>query len=186
VPPPPPLEVGGGVLSHDEAKEKNIYIVRFCVKFLFCGKIGYFSIMKNPFFLIIGGFIGIYFYKKYQLIKNLQITLAGVKFNFDISNPILTISIRLNNQSSGIANISNTELKLINNNAVIGNVLYVKNQTVLANQTTIIDIPIRINIKDTIINLINDIYAKKFVLNIVGYSTIDGIKLPINYNYTWE
>jgi hypothetical protein len=128
--------------------------------------------------LAILGWIG---YKKYILAKKINISLKDIGFaGGDFLNPILNVKLQIENPTDTTTDVQKIAAEILLQNNIVGTIYQDLNQKILANQKTIINFNVNLNLKDAAIILIKNKF-KNEIIELKGNLVIDFIYFPINY-----
>ncbi len=153
---------------------KNFVVLRKC--FVHC------IMFKN--LAILGGIIlGVWALAKYRVTQALQVEVFKIKFAGSLQQPKIILGLDLNNPTPYSSTISKISGKIYANNSLIGIIDQNLNLDVNKESKTAIDIVIDIMPVAAITNILKYFTDKNFNLKIEGTLTIDGLPIPINYEY---
>jgi LEA14-like dessication related protein len=133
---------------------------------------------------ILGGIIlGVWALAKYRVTQALQVEVFKIKFAGSLQQPKIILGLDLNNPTPYSSTISKISGKIYANNSLIGIIDQNLNLDVNKESKTAIDIVIDIMPVAAITNILKYFTDKNFNLKIEGTLTIDGLPIPINYEY---
>jgi len=133
---------------------------------------------------ILGGLIiGVWALAKYKMAKAIEVTIYKIKFSGSLAQPKLILGLNLNNSTPYSSRISRINGKIYANNSLIGLIDQDLNLNVIAQSNTSIDIVIDILPVAAITNIIKYFTDTNFILKIDGSLIIDGIPIPVKYEY---
>jgi len=128
--------------------------------------------------LAILGWIG---YKKYILAKKINISLKDIGFaGGNFLNPILNVKLQIENPTDTTTDVQKIAAEILLQNNIVGTIYQDLNQKILANQKTIINFDVNLNLKDAAIILVKNKF-KNEIIELKGNLVIDFIYFPINY-----
>jgi hypothetical protein len=128
--------------------------------------------------LAILGWIG---YKKYILAKKINISLKDIGFaGGNFLNPILNVKLQIENPTDTTTDVQKISAEILLQNNIVGTIYQDLNQKILANQKTIINFDVNLNLKDAAIILVKNKF-KNEIIELKGNLVIDFIYFPINY-----
>ena len=128
--------------------------------------------------LAILGWIG---YKKYILAKKINISLKDIGFaGGNFLNPILNVKLQIENPTDTTTDVQKIAAEILLQNNIVGTIYQDLNQKILANQKTIINFNVNLNLKDAAIILVKNKF-KNEIIELKGNLVIDFIYFPINY-----
>jgi len=128
--------------------------------------------------LAILGWIG---YKKYILAKKINISLKDIGFaGGNFLNPILNVKLQIENPTDTTTDVQKIAAEILLQNNIVGTIYHDLNQKILANQKTIINFDVNLNLKDAAIILVKNKF-KNEIIELKGNLVIDFIYFPINY-----
>jgi hypothetical protein len=159
---------------HKKNFSKNFVILRKCFVIL--------RMFKNV--AILGGIIlGVWALAKYRMAQALQVTVYKIKFSGSLQQPKIILGLDLNNPTPYSSTINKINGKIYANNSLIGIIDQNLNLNVNKETKTAIDINIDIMPVAAITNILKYFTDKNFNLKIEGTLTVDGLPIPINYEY---
>ena len=122
---------------------------------------------KNLIFIGLA-FLGWLGYKKYILSQKINISLKNIGFNGgNFLNPIVNVKLEVENPTKTTADVQKISAEILLQNKVVGTVYQNINKTILANEKTIIDFDVNLNLQDAAIILISNkltVINLKFVI----------------------
>ena len=137
----------------------------------------------KPIYWIIGGIAAFIIYRKYKMANSLTYKINGFNISGDITAPVLVISLQIYNPTTVSADIQSINADLLVNNSIVGIVNSNEKQTIAANTSTIINIPISVNLTQAITDVIAIIKNKSANINVKGSLTVDFIPIPFDIQY---
>jgi len=137
----------------------------------------------KPIYWIIGGIAAFIIYRKYKMANALTYKINGFNISGDITAPVLVISLQIDNPTTVSADIQSINAYLLVNNSIVGIVNSNEKQTIAANTSTIINIPISVNLTQAITDVIAIIKNKSANINVKGSLTVDFIPIPFDIKY---
>jgi len=153
---------------------KNFVILRKCFVILL--------MFKNV--AILGGIIlGVWALAKYRMAQALQVTVYKIKFSGSLQEPNIILGLNLNNPTPYSSTISKISGKIYANNSLIGIIEQNLNLNVNKESLTAIDVIIDIMPVAAITNILKYFTDKNFNLKIEGSLIVDGLPIPIKYEY---
>jgi hypothetical protein len=136
----------------------------------------------NKIFVVGLALLGWIGYKKYILAKKVNIKLKDFGFNGGtFLNPIINVKLEVENPTDTTTNIQKITGEIILQNKIIGTVYQDLNQKILANQKTIINFDVQLNLENAAIILIQNKF-KNQTIDLKGNLIIDFIYFPFNYS----
>ena len=137
----------------------------------------------KPIYWIIGGIAAFIIYRKYKMANSLTYKINGFNISGDITAPVLVISLQIDNPTTVSADIQSINAYFLVNNSIVGIVNSNEKQTIAANTSTIINIPISVNLTQAITDVIAIIKNKSANINVKGSLTVDFIPIPFDIQY---
>jgi len=137
----------------------------------------------KPIYWIIGGIAAFIIYRKYKMANSLTYKINGFNISGDITAPVLVISLQIDNPTTVSADIQSINADFLVNNSIVGIVNSNEKQTIAANTSTIINIPISVNLTQAITDVIAIIKNKSANINVKGSLTVDFIPIPFDIQY---
>jgi hypothetical protein len=135
----------------------------------------------NKIFVVGLAFLGWIGYKKYILAKKVNINLKDFGFNGGtFLSPIINVKLEVENPTDTTTNIQKITGEILLQNKIVGTVYQDVDQKILANQKTIINFDVNLNLENAAIILIQNKF-KNQTLELKGNLVIDFIYFPFNY-----
>jgi hypothetical protein len=133
---------------------------------------------------ILGGLIlGVWAISKIKMANALNVTIYKIKFSGSLQQPKLILGLNLDNPTPYSSKISRITGKIYANNSLIGLIDQDLNITVNKESITSLDIVISILPVAAITNIIKYFIDTNFVLKIDGSIIVDGLPIPVKYEY---
>lgn len=130
------------------------------------------------FGLALLGWIG---YKKFILSQKVKINLKNFGFaGGSFLQPIINVKLEIENPTDTTTNIQKITGEILLQNKIVGTVFQDFNQKILANQKTIINFDVQLNLENAAIILIQNKF-KNQTLELKGNLIIDFVYFPFNY-----
>jgi hypothetical protein len=130
------------------------------------------------FGLALLGWIG---YKKFILSQKVKINLKDFGFaGGSFLQPIINVKLEIENPTDTTTNIQKITGEILLQNKIVGTVFQDFNQKILANQKTIINFDVQLNLENAAIILIQNKF-KNQTLELKGNLIIDFVYFPFNY-----
>ena len=138
---------------------------------------------KNKFFLVGVIALGWIAYKKIVLAKKIIISVKDFSFNGDnFLSPVINVKLQIENPTDTTADIQKISADILLQNKIVGVVYQDINQKILANQKTIINFDVRLNLENAAIILISNKF-KNQTLELNGNILVDFLNIPFNYSF---
>jgi hypothetical protein len=135
---------------------------------------------KNLIFIGLA-FLGWLGYKKYILSQKINISLKNIGFNGgNFLNPIVNVKLEVENPTKTTADVQKISAEILLQNKVVGTVYQNINKTILANEKTIIDFDVNLNLQDAAIILISNKFRNQ-IIELKGNLIVDFVYFPLNY-----
>lgn len=135
---------------------------------------------KNLIFIGLA-FLGWLGYKKYILSQKINISLKNIGFNGgNFLNPIVNVKLEVENPTKTTADVQKISAEILLQNKVVGTVYQNINKTILANEKTIIDFNVNLNLQDAAIILISNKFRNQ-IIELKGNLIVDFVYFPLNY-----
>jgi hypothetical protein len=120
-------------------------------------------------------------YKKFVLSKKINIGLKNIGFaGGTFLKPIVNFKLEVENPTDTTADIQKISAEILIQNKIVGTIFQDINQKILAEQKTIINFDVNLNLSDAAIILITNKF-KNQIIKLKGNLVIDYIYFPINY-----
>jgi len=138
---------------------------------------------KNKFFLAGLIALGWIAYKKIVLAKKIIITVKDFSFNGgNFLSPVINVKLQIENPTDTTADIQKISADILLQNKIVGVVYQDINQKILANQKTIINFDVKLNLENAAIILISNKF-KNQTLELNGNILVDFLNIPFNYSF---
>ena len=138
---------------------------------------------KNKFFLAGLIALGWIAYKKIVLAKKIIITVKDFSFNGgNFLSPVINVKLQIENPTNTTADIQKISADILLQNKIVGVVYQDINQKILANQKTIINFDVMLNLENAAIILISNKF-KNQTLELNGNILVDFLNIPFNYSF---
>lgn len=138
---------------------------------------------KNKFFLVGLIALGWIAYKKIVLAKKIIISVKDFSFNGgNFLSPVINVKLQIENPTDTTADIQKISADILLQNKIVGVVYQDINQKILANQKTIINFDVRLNLENAAIILISNKF-KNQTLELNGNILVDFLNIPFNYSF---
>jgi hypothetical protein len=138
---------------------------------------------KNKFFLAGLIALGWIAYKKIVLAKKIIISVKDFSFNGgNFLSPVINVKLQIENPTDTTADIQKISADILLQNKIVGVVYQDINQKILANQKTIINFDVRLNLENAAIILISNKF-KNQTLELNGNILVDFLNIPFNYSF---
>ncbi len=138
--------------------------------------------MKNLIY-ILGGGVALWLLTRLSLGKKLLFNFSGVKPKGKLLNPILEITLSVQNPSNQRATINSISGTLFLDGREISNISSFKQQTIIPNAETFITIDARPGLIG-VANIVKDIFgrdkSKSYKFRFTGSANVDNIVIPID------
>ena len=135
---------------------------------------------KNLIFIGLA-FLGWLGYKKFILAQKINIVLKNIGFNGGtFLQPIVSIQLEVENPTKTTAYIQKISAEILLQNNIVGNIYQDINKTIEAEQKTLIDFNVNLNLADAAIILISNKF-KNQIIKLKGNLIVDFIYFPINF-----
>lgn len=136
----------------------------------------------NKIFLIGLGILGWIGYKKYILSKKVNVNLKNFSFNGgNFLNPIINVQLEVENPTDTTTDLQKVTGQILLQNKIVGTVYQDINQKILANQKTVINFDVSLNLENAAIILIQNKFRNQ-TLDLQGNLTIDFFNIPFKYS----
>lgn len=133
---------------------------------------------------ILGGLIfGVWALAKYRMAQALQFEFYKIKFTGSLQQPKIILGLNFNNPTPYSSNVSKINGKIYANNSLIGLINQDINLNIQKESKSSIDLIIDIMPIAAITNILKYFTDKNFVLKIEGSLTVDGLLIPVIYEY---
>jgi len=140
--------------------------------------------MKNPLVWIIGGTLAVIALLKFKMASALQYSFGGLSIgNGSVINPQLIVNINVFNPTNTASNLNRITASVLSNGNLVGTIDAVYNQSIAANTTTTIQLPVNVSLGGLISDIVNIISQKGSMIQIKGTVTADLITFPLDINY---
>lgn len=140
--------------------------------------------MKNPLVWIIGGTFAVIAFLKFKMASALQYSFGGLSIgNGSVINPQLIVNINVFNPTNTASNLNRITASVLSNGNLVGTIDAVYNQSIAANTTTTIQLPVNVSLGGLISDIVNIISQKGSMIQIKGTVTSDLIPFPLDINY---
>lgn len=138
---------------------------------------------KNNFFIVGLIALGWIAYKKIILAKKILITVKDFGFSGgNFLSPVINVKLQIENPTDTTADIQKISADILLQNKIVGVVYQDINQKILANQKTIINFNVRLNLENAAIILISNKF-KNQTLELKGNVLVDFFSIPFNYEF---
>lgn len=139
--------------------------------------------------ILIGGaiaFLGYKLYQKYQLLKNINISVANFSVAGNITNPQITIDLKVSNPTGTSVNFSNLNGFIKNRSGENIAALSIMNSYQIDGYSQqIIPLKIDTNIANTVIEIANYLKNKSATYIATGTAYFDNVSLPFKSSITF-
>ena len=136
----------------------------------------------NKIFLIALLGVGYLGYKKFILAKKVNIILKDFSFaGGNLFQPIINVKLEVENPTGTSADLQKITGEILLQNKIVGSVYQDINQKILANQKTIINFDVILNLESAAIISIQNKF-KNQILQLNGNLVVDFIYIPFNYS----
>jgi hypothetical protein len=134
---------------------------------------------NNTLLYVLLGISALIIGRKINLFNKIQFSPAGISIN---KNPFgLNIKMQVNNPTGASAKISNITGSIFQNGAFVANVTSnTVNQIQPYNRTLI-----SLSVKPDLLGALQAVTNYKLGFDFSGSAVVDGVPLPINFNYTF-
>lgn len=137
--------------------------------------------MNKIFLIALFGF-GYFGYKKYILAKKLNIKLKDFGFNGGtFLEPIINVKLEVENPTDTTTDLQKITGEILLQNKIVGSIYQDINQKILANQKTIINFDVKLNLENAAIILIQNKFRNQ-TIDLKGNLVADFIYLPFIYS----
>jgi hypothetical protein len=143
--------------------------------------------MKLGNYIAIGGAIAAIMWvnSRKNLLISTVFTLKGVSVGGSLLNPQLTIQLAAINTSKNSQDINSIIGQIfLNDTILIGNVYQPVKQTIAANATSVIELPVNVKLAGVLDTISQLISRKNGKFSFVGTINVFGINVPVNQSYT--
>ena len=137
----------------------------------------------KPIYWIIAAVAGVIIWKKYQMSQSLTYTIQGISIGGSLLNPGIVLALQVNNPTMTSADLDSINANVIVNNNIVGVISQTIPQTIAANTSTIINIPVALNVGNAISDVINILQSQQANVEIKGSITADLIPIPLDITY---
>jgi LEA14-like dessication related protein len=141
--------------------------------------------MKKNTWWVIGAIVAVIAFYKYRMANSLTYSFNGISLGLNGLTPVLIVSINITNPTSTTTTIDAINVTIISNGITIGNVNATYNQSIAANTTTVLQLPVNISISGLINDITTTIQQAGATFEINGSITADGIALPTDIKYNF-
>lgn len=124
-----------------------------------------------------------YVIKKYMMAQRLDFAIRKINFNNNFLAPQLLITVAAINSVNSTATVKDFNADVFVNNTKIGTVENNDMFVINANDVTDFDLIVKLNAVATIVTVLQIFKQWGGSVKLVGSSTIDGIKVPVNIKY---
>lgn len=135
---------------------------------------------KNLIFMGLA-FLGWLGYKKIILAQKIKIVLKNIGFDGGtFLQPIVNIQLEIENPTNTTAQIQKLSLEILLQNKIVGTIYQDINKKIEAQQKTLINFKVNLNLADAAIILIQNKF-KNQIIKLKGNLIVDFIYFPINF-----
>ena len=126
-------------------------------------------------------FLGWLGYKKIILAQKIKIVLKNIGFDGGtFLQPIVNIQLEIENPTNTTAQIQKLSLEILLQNKIVGTIYQDINKKIEAQQKTLINFKVNLNLADAAIILIQNKF-KNQIIKLKGNLIVDFVYLPLNY-----
>jgi len=142
--------------------------------------------MKKTTVWLIVGAIAAFAWFKYRMASLLQYSFGGISLGTgNVLTPTLLVDINITNPTSTSSTINAINVDIISNGSNIGSVNATYNQVIAANSTSVLELPVNIQVVGLLADIITTIQSKGAIFEIKGTITADLLPVPIDITYNF-